>query len=303
MKELLNEVIKNNLHWGNEGRVAAHIPALAAADCSKLAISAALADGQVISAGDYQTKFTLQSISKPIALILALMDCGPEKVFSKVGMEPTGDPFNSIVKLEMLKPGKPLNPMINAGAIATTAQIEGDGDKKVERILKLVQLLAENDTISINEEVYQSEKETADRNRAIAYFMRETGVLEGDVEEILDAYFRQCAIEVTTADIAKIACFLALNGRRSAYGQLIPAEIIRIVNTFMFTCGMYNASGEFAVKVGIPAKSGVSGGIMAPVPGKLGLGVYGPALDNKGNSIGGIHVLADLVRQMKLSIF
>ncbi|MEG6616015.1 glutaminase A [Peptococcaceae bacterium 1198_IL3148] len=304
MRELLISVMENSRHWVNQGAVATYIPALAKANAKHLGISVADLNGETVTVGHCGSNLTLQSISKPLALMLALMDRGADEVFSKVGMEPTGDPFNSIIKLETLKLGKPLNPMINAGAIATTALIKGgDSNEKFKRLLQLIRTLAGNDNIKINEEVYLSEKETADRNRALAYFMRDTGVLAGDVEEVLDVYFKQCAIEVSCHDIAQIALCLANGGRTLAGEVIVPSTIVRIIITFMVTCGMYNSSGEFAIKVGIPAKSGVSGGIMAVVPGKFGIGVYGPALDEKGNSIAGVYILQQLSERLKLSIF
>ncbi|MBM7855410.1 glutaminase [Desulfohalotomaculum tongense] len=304
MEELLQKILEQNRYRVKYGRVASYIPALAKADPGNVGISVANMKGQLFTAGDCCVKFTMQSIAKPLALIQALVDRGPVEVFRKVGMEPTGDPFNSIIKLETLNPSKPLNPMINAGAIAITSLIKGkNSSERIERILKLVRLMAGNESIGINEKVYRSEKETAHRNRAMAYFMLDTGVLDGDVEDILDTYFLQCAIEVTCSDIANIALCLANRGSTPAGREIVPAEIVRIITTFMVTCGMYNASGEFAIKAGIPAKSGVSGGIMAVVPQKMGIGVYSPALDPKGNSTAGIHILEDLSAWLDLSIF
>ncbi|MBO8137342.1 MAG: glutaminase A [Desulfotomaculum sp.] len=304
MKEMLQKILAQNRCWIKYGKVANYIPALAKAEPKHLGISIMNIKGQAVTVGDCCVKFTMQSISKPLALIQALLDSGPVEVFRKVGMEPTGDPFNSIVKLETLKPSKPLNPMINAGAITTTSLIKGkDSIERIERLLKLVRTMAGNKNIGINREMYMSEKETADRNRAMAYFMRDTGVLEGDVEEVLDAYFMQCAIEVSCSDIAAIALCLANRGLTIDGREIVPGDIVRVVTTFMVTCGMYNASGEFAIKAGIPAKSGVSGGIMAVVPGKMGIGVYSPALDERGNSIAGVHVLEDLSAWLDLSIF
>jgi glutaminase len=262
-------------------------------------------DGTSISAGDADVPFTLQSISKLFSLMIAIEDCGFDCVFSRVGKEPTGDPFNSIVKLETIKPHKPLNPMINAGAIAVSSLIKGGSvNEKLQRILRLLQKLADNPTLGVNEKVYQSEKLTADRNRALAYFMRDSGIIEGDVEEVLDLYFRHCAIELTSGDLSRIAAVFAADGKDLRTGeQIIPKQVARVCKTFMVTCGMYNASGEFAIDVGIPAKSGVSGGILAAVPHKLGIGVYGPSLDEKGNSKAGVKLLELLANLWQLSIF
>ncbi|MTI81918.1 MAG: glutaminase A [Firmicutes bacterium] len=304
MEEMLQKILDQNRYWIKYGEVPSYIPALAKANPEDLGVSVVNMKGQIVTIGDCSTKFTMQSISKPLALMQAIMDSGPVEVFRKVGMEPTGDPFNSIIKLETLKPSKPLNPMINAGAITTSSLINGSNStERIERLLELVRTLAGNNEIGINEEIYHSEKETADRNRALGYFMRDIGVLEGNVEDILDTYFRQCAIEVSCSDIANIAVGLANKGNTLDGQEVVPADIVRISNTFMVTCGMYNASGEFAIKAGLPAKSGVSGGIMALAPQKIGIGVYSPALDQRGNSIAGIHILEDLSAWLDLSIF
>lgn len=289
----------------HEGKVASYIPELAKSDPYRLGATVVFLDGTVISAGDSQTRFTLQSIAKLFSLVLALADRGFEQVFSRVGMEPTGDPFNSIIKLETIKPHKPLNPMINAGAIAVCDMILGDSvEAKIERILALLRAMSGNPKIDVNEDVYASEKKTANRNRALAYFMKDSGVLTGDVEETLDVYFRHCAIEVTTQDIAWMACVLATDGIHPVSGErLLDEAIARICKAFMVTCGMYNASGEFAIQAGIPAKSGVAGGIMAAVPQQMGIGVYSPGLDDKGNSLAGVKLLQELSDLWQLSIF
>ncbi len=305
MEMLLREIIEKNRHLTNFGKVATYIPELKNANPNALGIAVVDIAGNLYKAGDYETKFTLQSVSKPITLMLALMDCGKEFVFDKVGMEPTGDPFNSMRRLETINPSKPLNPMINAGAIVVTSLIKGsDNREKFERILSLFRTISNNPTMKINEDVYLSEKKTGDRNRAMAYFLRDVGVIEGDVEEILDLYFKQCSIEATCEDVAQIGMFLANQGiLSSTQQQLIPKYITQIAKTFMVTCGMYDESGEFAISVGIPSKSGVGGGIMGAVPNKMGIGVVGPALDKKGNSIAGVKVLHALSRELSLSIF
>ena len=189
--------------------------------------------------------------------------------------------------------------------IATTSLIYGeDAEDKLERIIKFMRKATNNPNISINEEVYISERRTGDRNRALAYFMKSNGMLQGDVEEILELYFRQCSIEANAIDLAMFGSVLANDGVTPWNGErLMSRETCRIVKTIMVTCGMYDASGEFAVHIGIPAKSGVGGGILATVPRRMGIGVYGPALDKKGNSLAGIHVLKDLSEELDLSIF
>lgn len=237
--------------------------------------------------------------------MLAIIDNGVDYVFSKIGMEPTEAAFNSIINLENNNDQKPINPMINAGAIATVSLITGDtAEEKFKRILKFTRKITGNTDININEGVYESEKATGDRNRSLAYFMKSTGVIEGDVEDVLDVYFRQCSIEVNCRDIARIGALLANAGVIISNNErVISREATRIIKTIMVTCGMYDGSGNFAVHIGIPAKSGVGGGIMAAVPRRMGVGVIGPSLDGKGNSIGGIKVLEELSRELDLSIF
>lgn len=305
MKDLLESIIKNNRIWTKEGKVATYIPSLSYADPNVLGICVSLTSGEEYCAGDNDIKFTLQSISKVITLIIAILDNGSDFVFSKVGMEPTADAFNSILTLETRNKSKPINPMINAGAIVTTSMIGGaSSDEVFDRILNFTRKIAGNPEISINEGVYLSEKETGNRNRALAYFMKSTGTIDGNVEEVLDVYFKQCSIEATCMDIARIGAVLANDGVLPWNGEaVVPKDVARIVKTIMATCGMYDGSGQFAVHIGIPAKSGVGGGILAAVPGRMGIGVVGPALDPVGNSIAGIKVLEELSVKLDLSIY
>ena len=305
MQNVLNEIININRKYTNYGQVASYIPELKNAKRDDLGICIIDKDNNVYKAGSYNKKFTIQSISKPIILAMALMDNDWSYVFSKVGMEPSGDPFNSIMKLETNDTKKPSNPMINAGAIVTTSLIKGSSsEEKEQRMLRFFRKLANNENIGINYDVYKSEKLTGDRNRAMAYLLKNDGFIDGDVEEILDLYFKQCSIEIDVVDLARIGINLAMYGNDIETGeQLIDERVSRIIKTFMVTCGMYDASGEFAIKVGIPAKSGVGGGIMASVPNTMGIGVYGPALDKKGNSIAGVKILEELSNRYNLNIF
>ncbi|MGL6105165.1 glutaminase A [Romboutsia sp.] len=305
MEKTLKEILNLNRKYTNYGQVASYIPELKNAKRDDLGICIIDKDNNIYKAGNCDTKFTIQSISKPIVLAMALMDNDWSYVFSKVGMEPSGDPFNSIMKLETNDSKKPSNPMINAGAIVTTSLIKGASvEEKEERMLKFFRKLANNDTLDINYEVYKSEKTTGDRNRAMAYLLKNDGFVQGNVEEILDLYFKQCSIEVDVVDLARIGINLAMYGVNIENNErLLSERVSRMVKTFMITCGMYDSSGEFAIKVGIPAKSGVGGGIMASVPNSMGIGVYGPALDKKGNSIAGVKVLEELSHRYKLNIF
>ncbi|MFE8695327.1 glutaminase A [Cytobacillus sp. FJAT-53684] len=301
----LQEIVDEVRSIAEEGKVADYIPALSKVDKNDLSVAIYERNNKCIFAGDYKNKFTLQSISKVLILALALQDRGIDYVFDRVGMEPTGDPFNSISKLETSIPSKPLNPMINAGALAVTNMIKGESEReKWDRILQFVGCLANNKQISYDLEVANSELETAFLNRALCYFMKQHKVIHGDIEELMMLYTKQCAIEMNCFQLARIGAVFALNGLDPETGErLIPIHIARICKTFMVTCGMYNASGEFAIKVGIPAKSGVSGGILGVVPEKYGIGIFGPALDNKGNSIAGIKLLEILTKRYNFSIF
>lgn len=300
----LNKLVREAKKYTGDGKVADYIPALAKANPEELSVAVFHDDGSCISAGDIQQKMTLQSVSKVLTLALALMDYGEEAVFDKVGYEPTGDPFNSIVKLEN-SPSKPLNPMINAGALAVTHMIKGeDADIRFMRILSFIQDLAGNRTIGYSHEVAESEYRTADLNRALCYFLKQHGVIDEDVEELLQVYTKQCAIEMDCLDLARIGCVFAMDGLDPVTNhRLMPKHVARLCKTFMVTCGMYNASGEFAVRVGIPAKSGVSGGIMGSVPNRFGIGIFGPALDEKGNSIGGLKLLEMMSDEYEMSMF
>ncbi|RSK34307.1 glutaminase A [Bhargavaea beijingensis] len=303
-EELYQLVQESKVHT-IEGKVADYIPALAKADLSSLSVAMAFPDGSCYSAGDIETKSTLQSISKVIALALALLDNGEEYVFQRVGMEPTGDPFNSIIKLETIAPHKPLNPMINAGAIAVSSMIKGDGiEERLGRLIQLTELIIGEEGVGYNEEVAQSELETADLNRSMAYYLKQHSIIEEDVETVIELYTKQCAIELNCTGLAKVGLLLAMDGKHPATGEMIlPPRVASICKTFMVTCGMYNASGEFAIRVGVPAKSGVSGGIMASVPQRCGIGIFGPALDDRGNSVAGWDLMEKMSKKYDLSMF
>ncbi|GLX65806.1 glutaminase A [Paenibacillus glycanilyticus] len=307
--ELLNNLLPNEVEASRAraayGKTASYIPELAKAPQDALGIHMIDVDGTTVSGGDCGLSFTMQSISKVFTLILALMDNGEQAVFEKVGMEPTGDNFNSMLKLELVRPGIPFNPLINAGAIAISSLIHGNNPaEKNARVLSFFQALAGNDTLAYDMDVYRSESDTANLNRSMGYLLKDNGVLEGNVEDVLDVYFHHCSISVTCGDLARMALVLANNGTDPLTGTaLIPRRYVQIAKTFMVTCGMYNASGEFAIQVGLPAKSGVSGGILTMVPGRAGIGVVGPALNAKGNSISGVHLLESLSRELDWSLF
>lgn len=302
IQQALNEALKYASDFTNIGQVASYIPELANANQFQLGACIITKEGDCYHTGDWRQPFTIQSISKTISLIFALQTAGAEKVFSKVGVEPTGDAFDSIVKLEMKNNGHPLNPMINAGAIATVSCITGE--KRYERLLSLTRKLCRRDNIILDEAVYRSEKATGMRNRSMAYFMQGEHLLEGNVEDALDIYFRMCSLSVTTEDLANYGMVLANDGVDPLTGErLVENWILRIVKTLMVTCGMYDGSGEFAINVGIPSKSGVGGGIVSAVEEIMGIGVFSPGLDTKGNSVGGYRILEYLSKYLGLHYF
>lgn len=301
---MLEDALAYGRSFTEKGRPAQYIPYLSHVDRDLLGVSVQTVDGRRFRAGDAMTSFTVQSIAKVVALALALQDRGVKYLFSgRVGLEPTGDPFNSIIRLETDR--KPYNPFINAGAIAVVGAIRGrTGEEKYERLLRYFKQLCGSEGISLCREAYLSERETGDKNRALAYHLKATKMLEGDVTEDLDVYFRMCSLYVTAENIAHLALVLANRGVDPATGErLMEAEHARIIRTLMLTCGMYDGSGEFAVKVGYPAKSGVGGGIAATLVDRMGVGVFGPALDGRGNSVAGIAVLEYLSRAMDVRLF
>lgn len=304
MKETLNKIIEKNRYLINEGKVADYIPALSKADPNHIGVCIIDLDGNVYKSGNFDTPFTIQSISKVMALALAIIDNGEEKVFDKVGYEPTDESFNTLYKLDLPHITKPSNPMINSGAIVTSSLIKGEGEERFNRLLDFIRKVTENVNISYNKEVYISEKSTGDKNKAMAYLMKSRGMLNGNVEEILDGYFKQCSIEITSVDLAKIGLFLANQGKIiGSTEQICSEKTISTVIAIMSTCGMYNFSGEYAAKVGIPSKSGVAGGILGTIPNKMGIGIYSPALDKYGNSIVGYNIMKDISNELNLNIY
>ncbi len=304
-EDILQSLVEEASKVAYEGKVANYIPALQKENPEHLSCAIVYPDGNCVSAGDIKKRFTLQSISKIITLALVLMDYGPEHVFHRVGMEPTGDPFNSIIKLETSSKAKPLNPMINAGALAVTSMMKGSNAKdKVEYILDFVRKLTNEPEIDFCEEVAISEFTTSFLNRSLCFYMKGDGVIHGNVEEIMEVYTKHCAIRMNCLQLARMGAVFAMDGINPLTNErVMPKEVARICKTFMVTCGMYNASGEFAIKIGIPAKSGVSGGIMGSVPGRMGIGIFGPPLNEVGNSHTGLKLLELLQEKYDLSMF
>lgn len=301
VQDILEEALKKGQEYVERGECASYIPELARADKKKLGVCLYTRSTDKYTAGDTKDRFTIQSISKVISLAAALELCGFEKVFEKMNMEPSGDAFNSLVKLDLTS-DKPFNPMINAGAITTAGYLQPL--VSFEDMLKYARKLCMDDGIVMDERVYQSEMSHCSRNRAIAYLLQSKGILEADVEKSLDLYIRMCSLSVTAESLAGLGLVLANGGLHPETGtRMIDADAVRVAKTIMMTCGMYDGSGEFAVRVGIPSKSGVGGGILSVVEKQMGIGIYGPSLDSKGNSIGGQRMLEYLSKELKLHLF
>lgn len=296
--ESLHEEFSHN----REGALADYIPELASADPEWFGITVVTVDGRVYQVGDTRQAFTIQSTSKALTYGMALEDNGVERVSEKIGVEPSGDAFNSI----SLDPdsGRPLNPMINAGAIATTAMIHGDtAEERLQRILDKFSLFVGH-PLQVNETVYASESSTGHRNRAIAYMLRNFGILDENLDESLELYFQQCSIEVTCRDLALAGATLANGGINPVTGVIaLQPQYVPNVLSVMTTCGMYDYAGSWIYEIGLPAKSGVGGGILAVLPGQLGISVFSPRLDFHGNSVRGIEVCRRLARDFGLHIF
>jgi glutaminase len=296
------EELHSRLAGVSEGAVADYIPELSLASPDWFGIALVTVDGNVYQVGDARRPFTVQSISKAITYGIALEDNGLEAVFEKVGVEPSGEAFNSI----SLEPdsGRPFNPMINAGAIAVTGLVKADSpEERFSRILGCFQRYT-GQPVTFDEGVYRSERDTGHRNRAIAHMLRSTDIVSGVPEDVLDVYFRQCSIQITARDLALMGACLANSGVNPITGVVsIDRRYVEKVLSVMSTCGMYDYSGSWIFSVGMPAKSGVGGGIMAVLPGQFGLGVFSPPLDVKGNSVRGIRVCEELSRDFGLHLF
>jgi glutaminase len=284
------------------GKPADYIPELGKVEPSLFGIAIATTDGEVYGVGDTQHPFTIQSVSKPFMYGYALNRYGREAVLKHVGVEPTGEAFNSIVLDEVAN--RPFNPMVNAGAIAVAELMDGASqEQRTANMLALFGDLAGR-PLGIDEVVFRSEEATGHRNRAIAYMMLNTGMIKRDSNDVLDLYFRQCSVNVTTRDLAIMAATLANDGTNPITGKKVfQAEYVRDVLSVMNSCGMYDYAGEWAYEVGMPAKSGVSGCIIAVIPGQIGIGVFAPPIDSHGNSLRGIRVCQEISKEFELHAF
>ncbi len=302
MNQFLSQLIKKYQSLST-GATASYIPELAKADPNGFAIAVVTCDGLVYQAGNIEHNFTLQSASKPFVYGMALEEHGREFMRSRVGVEPSGEAFNSIVELEK-NTHRPYNPMINSGAIAVSSFIHDTKNmKRLDRILGLFADYVGHD-VTVDENVFLSEKKTAHRNRSIAHLLRHFEIIGDDIEESLDLYFKQCSILVNTTDLAMMAATLANGGvQPKSKKVIVKKEHVPDILSLMFTCGMYDSAGEWAYTVGLPAKSGVSGGLLTVVPGKMGIATYSPLIDGQGHSVRGVHAVRDIVNQYNLNIF
>ncbi len=300
LKSIVDEIAARAVGLYGQGKVATYIPALARVLPRQFGMAIALVDGTVVQAGDAQTQFSIQSISKLFTFVLALKMVGDE-VWQRVGREPSGAAFNSMVQLETEK-GIPRNPFINAGALVITDMLTTRFAHLDIALLGALRRLSDSPELNWDMQTAKSERETAHRNMALAYFMKSYSNFVNEPELVLDNYCRQCAIEMSCAQLAQATIFLANGGvdigTQGAVGeQFLSADAARRVNALLLTCGAYDAAGDFAYRIGLPVKTGVGGGIVAIVPGVGTVAVWGPELDAKGNSVLGAFALEQLVQR------
>lgn len=300
LRPLLDDICARMAAMPDRGTVASYIPELACIDPARFAMSICLPDGRQISVGDAKVEFSIQSVSKAFTLAIALGRYG-DQFWSRVGREPSTHVFNSVQELEA-REGIPPNPFVNSGAIATTDSLLVGATPKetLAEIVRFMRQAASDDAIFIDPQVAASEKETGDRNWALAYFLRSCGNLRHDCALTLGTYFHHCALAMTCEQLARAGRFLA---GIHPDGNLIAPGHIRSINALMMTCGHYNGSGEFAYRVGVPAKSGVGGGILAVLPNRASIAVWSPGLDRYGNSLLGTQALEILSQDLGLSMF
>ncbi|MGW2677422.1 glutaminase [Streptomyces sp. NPDC001436] len=300
-QQLLEQIAADVAPLIGSGTPAEYIPALAGVEPRRFGMALADLDGNVFGTGDWRVPFSTQSITKVFALALALAE-GGDSLWERVGREPSGNPFNSLVQLEY-ENGIPRNPFINAGALVVTDRLQSlTGDASSE-LLDFLRQESGNPEVSFDPEVAASEHEHGDRNAAVAHFMASYGNIDNPVPALLDHYFWQCSIEMTCADLALAGRFLARHGLRADGSRLLTRSEAKQINAVMMTCGTYDAAGEFAYRVGLPGKSGVGGGIIAVVPGLCTLAVWSPGLDRQGNSVAGVAALDRFTTLTGLSVF
>lgn len=298
---IIEEAIEKARRVIPEGEVATYIPELGKADPNKLGVCFYPLSGEKICYGDHDTRFTIQSVSKIIMLIVAIEVCGLEKLMSVVGGEPSGEAFNSMIELDRVD-SKPYNPLINSGALAVCSLLIDE--VSFQDMLRFARKICNDPEIRLNEAVYESEMRTCSRNRSIGYLLESKGIIRNDVEDTLRFYTKCCAMDVTAESLANLGRVLANDGVCAKQSKRYMSSLTaRIVKTLMLTCGMYDGSGTFALTVGIPSKSGVGGGLLSVSDKRAGIGVFSPALDPKGNSIAGIRFLTEIASKLRLNLF
>lgn len=305
-QEVLEELVQKNIAYCQIGKNANYIPALATVDPHQLGVAYYdLATKKLVSAGDADVRFAIESISKVPVLMLAILQNGLDDVFGKVNVESSGFAFNSILNMEITDSGRPSNPFINAGAILTTSLIQGASrEEKFQAILTFMQKIMNDPEITLDTEIYQSEDRTGDINRSLAYYMKGNQILSGDVTDTLDTYFKQCSVLVTAKSLAHLGALLANGGVAPWSGErILSAQEAKYIKALMTTAGLYNESGSFALHIGVPAKSGVGGGLMCAVPKKCGIGFFSPPLDKDGNSVASMNLAHDIIELEQLDIF
>lgn len=302
MQALLNEILDAVRPLIGQGKVADYIPALGTVPANQLGIAVYSNDGEMYCAGDAETPFSVQSISKVFSLVQAIDHSG-EAIWERLGHEPSGQPFNSLVQLEF-EQGIPRNPFINAGALVVSDLLETRLTAPRQRTLELVRRLSGNPAIMADQVVARSEYQHSARNAAIAYLMKAYGNFENEVDKVLQSYFNACAIRMSCVDLARTFLYLANRGLPLGESTpLLPARTTKQVNALLATCGLYDEAGDFAYRVGMPGKSGVGGGIMALIPGELCICVWSPELNKAGNSLAGTAALELLAERLGRSIF
>ncbi|MGL5093385.1 MAG: glutaminase B [Aeromonas sobria] len=301
--ELLASILEEVRPLLGQGKVADYIPALALVPADRLGIAVCTVEGELFTAGDACEPFSIQSISKALSLTLALTLYQEEEIWARVGKEPSGQPFNSLVQLEF-EQGIPRNPFINAGALVVSDLLETRLTAPRQRTLELVRRLAGNPAIMADQVVARSEYQHSARNAAIAYLMKAYGNFENEVDKVLQSYFNACAIRMSCVDLARAFVYLANRGVPLGGNEpLLPARTTKQVNALLATCGLYDEAGDFAYRVGMPGKSGVGGGIIALIPGELSVCVWSPELNKAGNSLAGTAALELLAERLGRSIF
>ncbi|MGO2343069.1 glutaminase B [Vibrio litoralis] len=301
--ELLNDILEQVRPLIGQGKVANYIPALACVPNNKLAIAVYTNDGKVVKAGDADEPFSIQSISKVLSLTLAMGLYESEEIWRRVGKEPSGQAFNSMIQLEV-EQGIPRNPFINAGAIVVADMLQSRLSAPRQRLLEFARQLSGDTHIVYDKVVAASEMQHSDRNAAIAYLMRSFGNFENEVIPVLNNYFHACALKMSCVDLAKTFSYLANKGQSvHTKKQIVAPNQTKRLNALLATCGLYDGAGEFAFRVGMPGKSGVGGGIVAVIPGEMSIAVWSPELDKSGNSLAGTAALEILSTELGRSIF